>query len=63
MKVKDLRQKSKNELMVLASEKRLALRTFRFNISGSKTKNVREGRNIRRSLARALTILREKNAK
>jgi ribosomal protein L29 len=63
IKAKELRQKSANELGTIATEHRAALRSFRFGISGSKTKNVREGRNTRRSLARSLTILKEKNAK
>lgn len=63
MKLEDLRQKSEAELGNMIKEKRAALKTFRFAISGSKTKNVREGRNTRRDLARSLTILKEKNAK
>jgi len=63
MKARILRQKSTDELVILMKNKRAALRTFRFNISGSKTKNVREGRNARRSLAQSLTILKERNAK
>ena len=63
VKAKDLRQKSANELGTIAMEHRAALRNFRFGISGSKTKNVREGRNTRRALARSLTVLKEKNAK
>jgi len=35
--------------------KQEALRIFRFNISGSKTKNVREGRNLRKEIARIHT--------
>jgi ribosomal protein L29 len=62
-RVKELRQKSENELANMVKDGRVALRSFRFVISGSKTKNVREGRNARHALARALTILKEKNAK
>lgn len=37
--------------------KREALRVFRFGESGSRTRNVREGRNVRREIARMLTEL------
>ena len=40
------------------AEKRTALRSFRFGEAGSRTRNVREGRNIRKSIARLLTELR-----
>jgi len=63
MKAKELRQKSGDDLSNMVKAGRASLRTFRFSISGSKTKNVREGRNTRRDLARTLTILKEKNAK
>lgn len=40
------------------SEKREALRAFRFGVSGSKTRNVKEGRTLRRGIAALLTELR-----
>lgn len=43
------------ELNKLVAEKREALRLFRFGNSGSKSKNVKEGRTIRREIARILT--------
>jgi ribosomal protein L29 len=39
-------------------EKREALRTFRFGGAGSRTRNVREGRNLRKEIAQILTELR-----
>lgn len=51
----DLTNKKEKELASLLEEKREALRKFRFGISGSKTRNVREGRNIRKEIARVLT--------
>ena len=63
IKAKELRQMSVTELTKLVKERREALMTFRFNISGSKTKNVRAGRNIRRQLAKTLSVLKEKNAR
>ncbi len=35
--------------------KREALRTFRFGEAGTRTRNVREGRNLRKEIARLLT--------
>jgi ribosomal protein L29 len=51
----DLTNKQGKELASLLEENREALRKFRFGISGSKTRNVKEGRNIRKDIARILT--------
>ena len=48
----DLKNKSREELGKLLSDKNEALRNFRFALSGSKQKNVREGRNLGRDIAR-----------
>lgn len=37
--------------------KREALRSFRFGAAGSRSKNVKEGRNLRKEIARLLTEL------
>lgn len=37
------------------TEKREALRQFRFHLSGGKVKNIKEGRELRRDIARMLT--------
>jgi len=37
--------------------KREALRAFRFGAAGSRSRNVREGRNLRKDIARLLTEL------
>ncbi|MBI2612264.1 50S ribosomal protein L29 [Candidatus Kaiserbacteria bacterium] len=42
------------------AEKREALRNFRFGGAGSRTRNVREGRNLRKEIARILTELRSR---
>ncbi len=52
---KELNKKTVDDLMKILSEKREALKTFRFAKEGSKTRNVREGRNIRKEIARTLT--------
>jgi len=57
MKKTDFKTKSEDELKKLLTEKREALSKFRFGISGSRTKNVKEGKNTRRDIARILTIL------
>ena len=44
------------------SEKQTALRNFRFGSAGSKAKNVREGRAIRRDIARIMTEVRAQKA-
>jgi len=56
--MKELLKKSEAELAKTLTEKREALRTFRFGISGSKIKNMREGRAVRKEIARVMTALR-----
>jgi ribosomal protein L29 len=51
----DLTNKKEKELNTLLEEKREGLRKFRFGIAGSKTRNVKEGRNFRKEIARILT--------
>ena len=43
------------DLHKLVSEKREALRAFRFGSAGSRSRNTREGRGLRKEIARALT--------
>ncbi len=63
MIIKDWRKKSPAGLAKLLKEKRAALSSFRFNVAGAKTKNVKEGRTIRKDIARLLTLLRETTKK
>ncbi len=49
------------ELNKILAEKREALRAFRFGGAGSRTRNVREGRNLRREVAQILTELRARD--
>ena len=58
---KELESKSGKEIEKLLYEKRKALRLFRFSIAGSKIKNMKEGRNIKKDIARILTELRARN--
>ncbi len=57
MKTKAVANKTQADLVKALAEKREALRLFRFGGAGAKTKNVREGRMIRREIARLLTAL------
>ena len=56
MKTKDFTNKTEKELQVLLNEKGLALRAFRFNVAGSNVRNVKEGRTLRKDIARIKTI-------
>ncbi|MBU6431142.1 MAG: 50S ribosomal protein L29 [Patescibacteria group bacterium] len=56
----EYKNKTEKEITKLLDEKREALRSFRFAISGSKTRNVREGRNGRKEIARLMTELAER---
>lgn len=59
MKKTDFKTKSEMELKKVLIEKRDTLAKFKFGISGSRTKNVKEGRNTRRDIARILTALKK----
>jgi ribosomal protein L29 len=56
----DLKNKSKPALLKVLTEKREGLRNFRFGITGSKVRNVKEGRALRKEIARILTKLNTK---
>ncbi len=47
----------KEDLMKELDQKRLALRDLRFGIAGSKNKNVKEQKNIKKAVARIKTTL------
>jgi ribosomal protein L29 len=57
MKIKELKKKSPKELNSLLSEKGLALRAFRFAVAGSNVRNVKEGKAIKKDIARIKTLL------
>jgi len=56
----DLKKQSIEDLKKTVAENRTALRAFRFGGAGSRTRNVREGRNLRKEVARILTELRSR---
>lgn len=58
-KIKDLRKKSASDLTKTLKEQEEALMAFRFNISGGKVTNTKEGRNVRKNIARLKTLLQE----
>ena len=63
MKTKELRPKNETDLNELLKSKRKALLDFRFAVAGGEAKNVKEGRNTRKAIARILTLLKEKSEK
>ena len=57
MKSTEIRKMSESELEKLLMEKRAHVRQFRFDVAGSKVKNIKEGNNARKDVARILTEL------
>jgi ribosomal protein L29 len=53
-----LKTQEVSELQKTLIDKREALRAFRFGGAGSRSRNVREGRTIRKEIAQILTELR-----
>ena len=53
----DFKNKTEKDLKKELNEKREALRDFRFGIAGSKVRDVKEGQNTRKEIARILTEL------
>ena len=60
---KELSKKSRDDLEKELSEKSISLRDIRFGIAGSKSKNVKKQKNIKKDIARIKTILKIKNEK
>ncbi|MFH0803915.1 MAG: 50S ribosomal protein L29 [Candidatus Tagabacteria bacterium] len=56
-KIKELREKTESELDNLLKDKRESLRKFRFEMSHGKVKNTKEAREIKKDIARILTLL------
>jgi len=56
MKASELRQKPKEELQKLLSEKGERLRNLMFDLASGKVKNVREIREIKKDIAKILTL-------
>jgi len=54
----ELKQKSKEELQKTLEDDWEKLRQLRFDLSAGKVKNVREIRNVKKEIARILTLLK-----
>jgi ribosomal protein L29 len=53
--MKDYQDKTHADLASLLAEKRAAHRTFRFGSTGGKAKNVKEGKSLKKDMARIMT--------
>lgn len=60
MKIFEFKQKPKKELQRLLLNNQDKLRQLRFDLASGKVKNVREIRQIKKDIARILTILCQK---
>ena len=58
MKAKELRQKPKEELKKQLTDSREKLRLLRFDLAGGKVKNIREIREVKKTIARILTLMK-----
>jgi len=58
MKIQELRQKSKEELAKLLAQKRNRTLSLGFDLAGGRVKNVKEMREIKKDVARILTLLK-----
>ena len=60
MKLTELKQKSKQELQRIFDDDRKILGQLRFGLSAGKVKNVKEVHNLKKEIARILTLIKEK---
>ncbi len=58
-KIKELREKNKEELKKLLIEREETVRRLRFEIASKQIKNVRDLKNNRKDVARILTLINE----
>jgi large subunit ribosomal protein L29 len=63
MKAKEIREMNKEEVKKILTDKRNRLLKLRFDISSRQIKNNREYRNIKKDIARILTIFKEAELK
>jgi len=57
MEMSDIKNKDTESLVVLGNELRESLRAFRFGGAGSRARNVKHGKTLRRDIARIETEL------
>ena len=55
-----LKNKLKKELKEMLSDKKDSLKNFRFKVARGKTKNVKEGKTVRREIACILTEINKR---
>jgi len=60
MKMNDLVKKKDADLDKLLKEKRESFRSFRFGMTGTKTRNVKEGKALRVDVAQILTEINKR---
>ncbi len=63
MKIKEIRKMSDKEIEKSLAEKRSEVKQVRFDITGSKSKNVKTGANAKKAVARMMTELQSRNMK
>jgi large subunit ribosomal protein L29 len=63
MKAKELRNKKPNELLELLAQSKKKLQELNFSLKSGKVKNVKAVRELKKDIARILTILNEMNIK
>ena len=63
MRMSDLDKKTEKNLINETKDRQEALREIRFSFAGSKNRNVREARTLRREIARRLTELNKRFGK
>ena len=61
MDVAELKQKPKEELLKILQDSRERLRQLKFDLSSGKVKNIREIRQIKKDVARILTLFSQKH--
>jgi len=61
MRIKELRQKNKKELNDLLIQDRKKLGQLRFDLASKKLKNVNQIRELKKDIARILTLLKIEN--
>ena len=59
----ELIKKTEKELYKILTENREKLRDFRFRSTGTKIKNIKEGANLKKNIARVLTEMRKRELK
>ncbi len=61
MEISEIKKKDTESLAVLANELRESLRAFRFGGAGSRVRDVKAGKSMRRDIARIETELTERS--